>query len=159
MTVLFEPILALHIINFSSWRNYWGKYFHGGGGGDCSPAPPGSTPMGASDLDEQGGGGMCTVADPGFAKKGVGGKIRARSAPCVREARASYGWGPGPRRRAPGGVQGQSPRKLSSFQQIRAFKMVVRSDRKCNFSRCNFAYRALVGGRGCGSHQIFRSSW
>ena len=47
-----------------------------GGGGDCSPAPPGSTPLGASDLDEQGG--MCTVADPGFAKKGVGGKIRAR---------------------------------------------------------------------------------
>ena len=38
------------------------------GGGDCSPAPPGSTPLGASDLDEQGG--MCTVADPGFAKKG-----------------------------------------------------------------------------------------
>ena len=68
----------------------------------------------------------------------------------------------------PGGVQGQSPcrgprgqspRKLSSFQQIRAFKMVVRSDRNCNFSSCNFAYRALVGGRGCGSHQIFRSSW
>ena len=133
------------------------KYFHWGGGGDCSPAPPGSTPLGASDLDEQGG--MCTVADPGFAKKGAGGKIRARSAPCVREARASYGWGPGARRRAPGGVQGQSPcrgprgrspRKLSSFQQIRAFKMVVRSDRKCNFSRCNFAYRALVGGRGSG---------
>ena len=66
----------------------------------------------------------------------------------------------------PGGVQGQSscrgprgqsPRKLSSFQQIRAFKMVVRSDRNCNFSSCNFAYRALVGGRGCGSHQNFRS--
>ena len=81
--------------------------FMGGGGGDCSPAPPGSTPLGASDLDEQGG--MCTVADPGFAKKGVGGKIRARTAPCVREARASYGWGPGARLRAPGGVQGQSP--------------------------------------------------
>ena len=73
-------------------------------------------------------------------------------------------------KRAPhtGGVQGPavgplagcrgSPRKLSSFQQIRAFKMVVRSDRKRNFSRCNFVYRALVGGRGCGSHQIFRSS-
>ena len=80
------------------------KIFHGGGGGgDCSPAPPGSTPLGASDLDEQGG--MCTVADPGFAKKGVGGKIRARSAPCVREARASYGWGPGARRRAPEGAE------------------------------------------------------
>ena len=128
------------------------KIFHwGGGGGDCSSAPPGSTPLGASDLDEQGG--MCTVADPGFAKKGVGGKIRACSAPCVREARASYGWGPGARRRGPwrgagakplpGAQGGRSPRKLSSFQQIRAFKMVVRSDRKCNFSRCNFAYRAL----------------
>ena len=45
------------------------QYFPlGGGGGDCSPAHPGSTPLGASDLDEQGG--MCTVADPGFAKKG-----------------------------------------------------------------------------------------
>ena len=129
----------------------------GGGGGDCSPAPPGSTPLGASDLDEQGG--MCTVADPGFAKKGVGGKIRARSAPCVREARASYGWGPGARLRAPRGPGGGAPgSSQGSFQQIRAFKMVVRSDRKCNFSRCNFAYRALVGGRGCGSHQIFRSS-
>ena len=126
----------------------------GGRGGDCSPAPPGSTPLGASDLDEQGG--MCTVADPGFAKK------KGWAEKSVREARASYGWGPGARRRAPGWVQGQSPcrgpGKLSSFQQIRAFKMVVRSDRKCNFSRCNFAYRALVGGRGCGSHQIFRSS-
>ena len=30
MTVLFKPILALHIINFSSCRNYWG----GGGGND-----------------------------------------------------------------------------------------------------------------------------
>ena len=72
----------------------------------------------------------------------------------------SYGWGSGARLRAPGrGPRGQSPRKLSSFQQIRAFKTVVRSDRNCNFSSCNFAYRALVGGRGCGSHQIFRSSW
>ena len=54
------------------------KYFHGGGGGggDCSPAPPGSTPLGASDLDEQGG--MCTVADPGFAKKRGG-----RKNPCA----------------------------------------------------------------------------
>ena len=46
MTVVFKPILALHI-NFSSCRNYWGgggqndifapKYFHSGGG--CPPAP------------------------------------------------------------------------------------------------------------------------
>ena len=28
--------------------------------------------------------------------------------------------------------------------------MVVRSDRRCNFSRCNFAYRALVGVGGAG---------
>ena len=78
----------------------------------------------------------------------------------------SYGWGSRGRLAGPGGVQGQSscrgprgqsPQKLSSFQQIRAFKMVVRSDRNCNFSSCNFAYRALVGGRGCGSHQNFRS--
>ena len=71
----------------------------------------------------------------------------------------SYGWGPGAALGPLAGCRGQSPRKLSNFQQIRAFKMVVRSDRNCNFSSCNFAYRALVGGRGCGSHQIFRSSW
>ena len=64
-------------------------------------------------------------------------------------ARASYGWGPGARPYGPcRGLRGQSPRKLSSFQQIRAFKMVVRSNRNCNFSRCNFAYRARVGGAG-----------
>ena len=50
MTVLFKPILALHIINFSSCQNYWGgggkticlppQYFHSGGG--CRP---GSTPL------------------------------------------------------------------------------------------------------------------
>ena len=68
----------------------------------------------------------------------------------------SYRWGPGA---ALGPLAGCRGRELSSFQQIRAFKMVVRSDRNCNFSSCNFAYRALVGGRGCGSHQIFRSSW
>ena len=40
MTVLFKPILALHIINFSSCRNYWGG--GGGGGGEtiCLPPPP-----------------------------------------------------------------------------------------------------------------------
>ena len=36
MIVLFKPILALHIINFSSCLNYWG----GGGGNDISPPPP-----------------------------------------------------------------------------------------------------------------------
>ena len=36
MTVLFKPILALHIINFSSCRNYWG----GGGQNDMFPSPP-----------------------------------------------------------------------------------------------------------------------
>ena len=185
MTVLFEPILALHIINFSSWRNYWGGggakryvcppppppkkniFIGGGGGGATAPQLPQDRRLwGQATWTSKGGCVQWRIQD--LQKKGVGGKIRARSAPCVREARASYGWGPGARRRAPGGVQGQSPcrgprgrspRKLSSFQQIRAFKMVVRSDRKCNFSRCNFAYRALVGGRGCGSHQIFRSSW
>ena len=85
-------------------------YFHwGGGGGDCSPAPPGSTPLGASDLDEQGG--MCTVADPGFAKKGWAEKS-------VREARASYGWGPGARRRAPaGGPGGGAPGSSRVFSK------------------------------------------
>ena len=60
----FKPILALHIINFSSCRNYWGgggkticlpppQYFHGGGGGsDCPqpPPPPGSTPLTTYDI-------------------------------------------------------------------------------------------------------------
>ena len=38
------PILALHIINFSSCRNYWGG---GGGQNDmfAPPPPPGSTPL------------------------------------------------------------------------------------------------------------------
>ena len=103
----FEPILALHIINFSSRRNYWGggakRYvcppnIFMGGGGDCPPAPPGSTPLGASDLDGQGG--MCTVADPGFAKMGWAEKsVRVAHRVCAK--RASYGWGAGARRRAP----------------------------------------------------------
>ena len=43
MTVLFKPILALHITNFPNCQNYWGEqidmfapqYFHGGRG--CPP--------------------------------------------------------------------------------------------------------------------------
>ena len=45
LTMLFKPILALHIMNFSSCRNYWGgggqnamftpQYFHWG-----ATAPP-----------------------------------------------------------------------------------------------------------------------
>ena len=62
--------------------------------------------------------GVCTVSDQGLNKKAEN--------PCA-SARASYGWGPGACLRAPaGGPGGRSPRKLSSFQQIRAFKMVVR---------------------------------
>ena len=51
-TMLFKPIyiLAFHIVNFSSCRNYWGgggeakrclppKYFHWGGGGGTAPPP------------------------------------------------------------------------------------------------------------------------
>ena len=37
MTVLFKPILALHIIHFSSCGNYWGG---GGGGQNDMFAPP-----------------------------------------------------------------------------------------------------------------------
>ena len=54
MTVLFKPIFALHIIKFSSCRNYGGggqndmfapppKYFHWGAA--APPPPPGSTPQ------------------------------------------------------------------------------------------------------------------
>ena len=63
---------------------------------------------------------MYTVADPGFApKKGVGGEIRARSAP-----RASYGWGPGARLTGPWrgagaellpGAQGAEPPEALEF--------------------------------------------
>ena len=86
---------------------------------------------------------------------------------CLKHAILLIRMGSRGRLRAPGGVQGQSPcrgprgqspRKLSNFQQIRAFKMVVRSDRNCNFSSCNFAYRALVGGRGCGGAGVTRFS-
>ena len=107
------------------------------GGGRLLPSSPRSTPLGASDLDEQGG--MCTVADPGFAKKGWAEKS-VRLAHRARVSARLIRWGPGARRRAPGGgcrakapaggPGGGAPRKLSSFQQIRAFKMVVRSDRK-----------------------------
>ena len=79
------------------------------------------------------------VADPGFPKKGGGREISMRtSAP-----RAPAGGPGGPGGGAPGGY-----RVFSKY--IRAFKMVVRSDRICNFSHWNFAYRALVGGEGCG---------
>ena len=44
------------------------QYFHWGGGGGRL--------WGQATWTSKGG--MCTVADPGFAKKGVGGKIRAR---------------------------------------------------------------------------------
>ena len=56
MTVLFKPIFALHIIKFSSCRNYWGggqnnmfapQYFHWGAAAPATPPPPqGSTPLG-----------------------------------------------------------------------------------------------------------------
>ena len=50
LAVLFKPILALHIINFSSCPNYWGgggrakRYvcpppIFSWGGGDCAPPP------------------------------------------------------------------------------------------------------------------------
>ena len=143
------------------------KIFSLGGGGATAPQLPQDRRLwGQATWTSKGGCVQWRIQD--LQKKGVGGKIRARSAPCVCAKRAPHTGGvQGPAVGPPGGVQGQSPcrgprgqspRKLSSFQQIRAFKMVVRSDRKCNFSRCNFAYRALVGGRGCGSHQIFRSS-
>ena len=49
MTVLFKPILALNVINFSSCQNYWGgakticlppNIFIGGGGGAIALPPP-----------------------------------------------------------------------------------------------------------------------
>ena len=50
MTVLFKPIFALHIINFSSCRNYWGgggqndmfapQYFHWRAAAPPPPPPP-----------------------------------------------------------------------------------------------------------------------
>ena len=142
MTVLFKSILALHIIKFSSCQNYGGggakryvcpppPYFHWGA---ADPPPPPPPPPQDRCLWYSGGSRIC--------KQKNGGALRA---PRARQP-ASYGWGPcrGPR--------GRRARKLSSFQQIRAFKMVV------SLRSCNFAYRALVGGRGCGSHHIFRSS-
>ena len=53
------------------------KMFSWGGGGDCSPAPPGSTPLGASDWTSKGGCVQWRIQD--LQKKGVGGKIRARA--------------------------------------------------------------------------------
>ena len=113
------------------------QYFHGGGGRLLPSSPridaSGGKRLGRARGDVYSGGSR-------ICKKGVGGKIRARK----RAPHTGGVQGQSPCR----GPRGQSPRKLSSFQQIRAFKMVVRSDRKCNFSRCNFAYRALVGGAG-----------
>ena len=132
----------------------------GGGGGATAPQLPqdrrlwGQATWKSKGDVYSGGSRIC--------KKGVGGKIRTRSAPCVREAHrarlirvGSRGPPQGPCR----GPRGRSPRKLSSFQQIRAFKMVVRSDRKCNFSRCNFAYRALVGGAGVTRFSVQLIEW
>ena len=87
---------------------------------------------GASDLDEQGGCVQWRIQDlhkkKGWAEKSVRVAHRVCAKRTARvSARASYGWGPGARLRAPGGVLGQSPcrgprgrspRKLSSFQQI-----------------------------------------
>ena len=73
-----------------------------GGGGDCSPAPPGSTPLGASDLDDQGG--MCTVVDPGFAKKRGGAEKSVRVAHRVCAKRAPH----------TGGVQGPEALEFSA---------------------------------------------
>ena len=47
-SAFFIPILALHIMNFSSCWNYFApppNIFMGGGGGTAPPPPPGSTPL------------------------------------------------------------------------------------------------------------------
>ena len=130
--------------------------FIGGGGGDCSPAPPGSTPLGQATWTSKGGYVQWLIQD--LQKRG-GRKnpcaqrtVCALSAPRAPHTGGVQGPAVGPlagcRGKAlAGGPGGGAPGTPSSFQQIRAFKMVVRSDRKCNFSRCNFAYGALVGGR------------
>ena len=136
----------------------------GGGGGRPAPQLPQDRRLwGQSDLDEQGG--MCYSDGSRICKKKRGGRKKF-----VREgARPHTGWGLGgpavgapwrgcrgkrPCRGAPGGG---APGSSRVFQQIRAFKIVVRSDRKCKFlPRCNFAYRASCrGSGGAGSHQIF----
>ena len=77
MTVLFKPILALHI-NFSSCQNYWG----GGAKRYVCPPPPnifigGRLPPPPPRIDASG-----TVAGPGFAKNG--GALRApRARACL----------------------------------------------------------------------------
>ena len=124
--------------------------FMGGGGATAPQLPQGRRLWGQATWTSKGGCVQWRIQDlqkKGWAEKSVRVAHRVCAKPTARaSARASYGWGPGARRRAPAAPAGQSPRKLSSFQQIRAVKMVVRSDRKCNFSRCNFAYRALVRG-------------
>ena len=124
MTVLFEPILALHQV-FKLTEIIGGG---GGakryvcpppnifiGGGDCHqpPPPPQDRRLwGQATWTSKGG---CVQWRTQDLKKGVGGKS-VRVAHCVcakRTARASYGWGPGARRRAPaggpgGGVPGSS---------------------------------------------------
>ena len=118
MTVLFEPILALHIINPFKIDEIIGG---GGRGTICLPPPPifswraATAPQlpqdrrlwGQGDLDEQGG----DVYSGGsrICKKGVGGKILCALAHRARESCPHTGGVQGPARRAPGGVQGQSP--------------------------------------------------
>ena len=100
-----------------------------------------------------------------FQKGGGGRKIPVRVAhhACakrpIRVGSTGAVVGPlaGCRGRAPAGAQGRSPRKLSSFQQIRAFKssgVIETVISPVEISRI----RALVGGRGHGSHQYFRGS-
>ena len=62
---------------------------------------------------------MCTVANPGFAKKGVGGKIRARSAPRAPHTGGVQGPALGPWRGAGAkplpGAEGAEPPEALEF--------------------------------------------
>ena len=85
------------------------KKIIGGGGGRLLPSSPRIDASGGQATWTSKGGCVQWRIQDLHKKRGWAEKIRARSAPCVREARASYGWGPGARPRAPCGVQGQSP--------------------------------------------------
>ena len=78
-------MLALDIMNFLSWQNYWGgggqndmfapppNIFMGGGGATAPPPPPGSTPLPLCILAIP-----VTVVKPGFVNGGPKSEVTER---------------------------------------------------------------------------------
>ena len=78
--MLFKPIVALHIMNFSSCRNYWG----GGGGQNDMFAPP-------PPIFALGGGGNCPHCPPSRIDAFDEWSLRSKGQTCAFELFISIG--------------------------------------------------------------------